>query len=145
MAMFMKLLFITILFISFMGIAVFGFANTLQITSQNDNNNCALAAFQGIDHPRQSKPFDYLSCHLNTLKNFLTDTSRNFTTSLLILSLLFAGVSLKTLPGNLKTPEFNLAYHRLKRTASFGPPSKYEFIRWLAFHENSPANFIGRQ
>ena len=135
----MKSLFATILLVSFVGVAAFGFVGMYHNNSGNHDNGCIWATSQGAGCPKQNNSIDYLTLHLNAFKDFATVTFGHIAASLLILSLFVAVVVSGILLKNLAPSKLSLAYHRLKQSDSFRPPSQYKLIRWLSLHENSPS------
>jgi hypothetical protein len=128
-----------ILLISFVGVALFGYTG-MHTGMQNHEGGCIAALARGTDCPKQGNLVDYLAFHLDAFKNFSTATFNDIASSLLILSLFVALVTLWALRRrNLAPPK--LAYFRLKQFNSFHPPSQDELIGWLSLHENSPALF----
>ena len=118
------------------GISMLGFVGMIHGVQAHDGG-CIAAMTQGMNCPIESNLADYLAFHFDALKKFSTAIFSGIAASLLILSLLVIAVAFGIPPRNLVLPQF--AYYRLRRTDPLAPPSRYELIRWLALHENSPA------
>ena len=126
------------LLVGFVSLAVFG-AFGMHMFTEDHDSGCIVATSQGADCPREINPFDSLALHTGILKNFSDAVFGNTSFSalaffmLLGLSLLLGFLTLNS--GRLKI----IPVRRWIKPDSFNPPSKYEFNRWLAIHENSPA------
>jgi len=130
-----------ILIASFVGLAVFGAFGMHVGAAQNHNGGCALALSKGMDCPQRVDPLGFIAFHLAALKSFTTATFSGVNYNVfLMLSLLIAGIFLGRLRNNISPPKLHFAYSRYG-TELPAPQIKHEFLRWLAFHENSPASF----
>lgn len=131
----MKFSFIIILIVSFISIVTFGFFGIHD--TQNHNGYCVFKASQRIDCPKQVSPIDYLTFHLDAFKSFLIiDFSGGFFISFLLFAIFIAGAGFGILKSNLIYPKLSFSYY-WRRSELFKSSQKSEFLRWLAFHENS--------
>jgi hypothetical protein len=134
----MKSLFATLLLASLTGIAVFG-VFSMSHTGAHDMSpaNCIAATAKGTDCPKEAKPIDFATFHIDAYNRLSLATVSEDAISALVsafASLTFIGSTLFSL-GFFKPP--HLAWHRLEN--ALPPLQQQELTRWLALHENSPA------
>lgn len=141
----MKSLLTIILFLGFVSIAVFGVFG-MHAGMQNHNGGCIAATSQRTNCPKQSDPLEYLTFHLNAFRGFSMATfGENILVSLFAITLLVVGAGLALFLGNPASPQLDFAYFRYRQRENLISPPEQRLLRWLALHENSPANSIGRR
>ena len=134
----MKFLFTIFLITSFIGVAVFGVFG-MHSDMQNHDDGCIFAVSQRADCTKRINPIDYLAFHFDSFKNFLATTfNNNLFVLLLQLFVFIAGASFWAWRGAyLILLKFHPA-HYFHRLELFKKHPQREFLKWLAFHENSP-------
>jgi|SRR3989344_695378 len=128
----MKFLLTTFILISFLSIAVFSVFG-MHSNMQNHDSGCIAALAQGLNCPKQGSALDYFT--------FNIDAFKYFSTAILTLILIITGIGFGILVSNLNPPRLNYIYYNYKNLIFLNFSPKRKLIRWLAFHENSPAIF----
>jgi len=125
----------TLIIVSLTTTAIFGIWS-VHFGMQSHDGNCLVATIQGTDCPEQVNPIDYLTFHLNILKNFSLAILHNLTAAFLALCLII----LIVLSGTLLNPPIPPRFlHILFNQQSLRPALQYNLLHWLANHENSPS------
>lgn len=128
-----------ILLVGFVSLAVFG-AFGMHAFTKDHETGCIVATSQAADCPAEINPIESFSLHANVFKNFSDAVFGKAGFSVLAFYLLSAlGLLFGLYVPKFLKPKFSIVC-RQTNSDSFSPPSKYEFNRWLALHENSPSN-----
>ena len=124
--------------IGFASLSIFG-AFGMHAFTEDHNSGCIVATSQSADCPREINPFDSLALHAGIFKNFSDAVFGGIGAFALALSMLSAmAMLLGFVIFDLNRPKITVA-RRQTSPDSWNPPSKYDFNRWLALHEESPA------
>ena len=124
--------------LGFMGVAVFSIFGMHAEMATHDAG-CLAATAQGTTCPRENSLSEYLAFHLNAFKNFsLATLGKSLQGFLLALALAAAGIYLAIFFGNVPNPRLQLMHSGRSRWKFFDVLPQYEFVQWLALHENSP-------
>lgn len=138
----MKLSLTTLVIASFVGIAVFGVFGMIHMS--HGHGGCIAATARGVDCPSDANPFDVAASHLDAFRSFslatVGDEALNIF-ELFFTFLLFVGLAL--VARSVFMPPAPALFPLYRRRADDAPhsPTREKRIRWLAFHENSPASF----
>lgn len=124
--------------LSFLGIAVFGFL-AMGFDGVDGHANCLAATVNGNLCPKANGVFDF--SHLSVFRSFSTATLQTILASAFLIGIVFLSArGLKILNfrrHSLDFPIFNFTREEIQLFSK----ARRSFIRWLAFHENSPAVF----
>lgn len=125
--------------IGFIGIAVFGPA-LIEYSMQN-HGDCIASAVTGNPCPIPINLIAFLSHHIAAIQALSLSLSPPVfgTTLLPVAFILLAAFLIMSVESNA-SPQLRSVYFWFRRVDLFALRLRRECIRWLAFHEHSPAN-----
>lgn len=136
----MKTAVIIFLILGFLGAAVFG-VFIMNDMSGHGHGGCIAATVNGGLCPEKYDAFQFVIFHLDFFKSFsaaIVNSGLASASLALLVLVLVAGMGVFA---NLRrmAPAFTANYFPGRFTASYSSPLQRKFVRWLSFHENSPA------